>query len=229
MSIPIQAREIQARFARVAPRYDFLNHFLSAGMDFGWRRILVREVKKQNPSRILDLATGSGDVLRALIAGGLGKERAIGADFCLPMLHVASKKGLEALVVGDALRLPFESASFDAVTMAFGFRNVVDRRAALREVGRVLRPGGGFYLLEFSHPVAFWKEAYWWYLKNILPSVAQGFGAPAEDYDYLAESIRHFPDQTSLELMIRAEGFERVEYLNLTGGISALHVGYRAS
>jgi len=212
-------------FDRVAPRYDFLNRLLSGGRDTAWRRVLTRQVARQRPARLLDLATGSGEVLRALReAGALADPRSgIGADFCLPMLEAARAKGIGPLVLADGLRLPFADGSFDAVTIAFGFRNLEDRAAGLREIHRVLEPGGVLYLLEFSHPWAVLAPFYFFYLRHLLPGIAGLVGAPREAYAYLGDSIRAFPNQPRLAALLRECGFAEVGWHDLTGGVVALH------
>jgi demethylmenaquinone methyltransferase/2-methoxy-6-polyprenyl-1,4-benzoquinol methylase len=213
---------IAAMFGRVAPRYDFLNHALCGGTDLYWRWRLVRAVKAQHPGRVLDVATGSGDVLLALQKRVGGDS--VGADFCLPMLRRARAKSAVRLVAGDALHLPFPDGSFDAITIAFGLRNVADRPAGLREMRRLLRPGGRAYVLEFSHPAAWFAPLYFWYLRRIMPHYAQLFTPERGAYEYLGESIRAFPNQPALAEMMRAAGFRAARWNNLTLGIVALHV-----
>jgi demethylmenaquinone methyltransferase/2-methoxy-6-polyprenyl-1,4-benzoquinol methylase len=219
---------IQAMFARVACGYDLLNLVLGGGADRWWRHVLVGKVARQKPARVLDLATGSGDVLRALNRSGAYTDRAVGADFCLPMLQVAQGKKLANLVVGDALKLPFANASFDAITISFGFRNLADREAGLQEMRRVLRPGGKAYILEFSHPVWWFAGLYFWYLKNLMPIYASCFSKERGAYAYLGASIRAFPQQQALKEMMERCGFQSVRYTNLTLGIVALHEGESA-
>src|SRR5271163_1626195 len=153
---------ISAMFGRVAARYDLMNHVMGGGLDLYWRRQLVRAVAAQQPARVLDLATGSGDVLLALQRHRAYTESAIGADFCLPMLQRAQAKSARNLLVGDGLQLPFPDATFDALTIAWGLRNFADRLAGLREMRRVLRAGGRAYVLEFSHPPGRLCALYFW-------------------------------------------------------------------
>jgi demethylmenaquinone methyltransferase/2-methoxy-6-polyprenyl-1,4-benzoquinol methylase len=215
---------IAAMFGRVAPRYDLLNHGLSGGCDVYWRARLVRAVRAQRPARVLDLATGSGDVLLALQRQKAYTEHAAGADFCLPMLRQAQAKKAGNLLVGDGLRLPFADASHDAVTIAFGLRNFEDRLAGLCEMRRVLRAGGCAYILEFSHPAAWFAPLYFWYLRELMPWYARLFTTEKGAYEYLGESIRAFPRQSDLAGMLFAAGFRKVRWHNLTLGIVALHV-----
>ncbi|MES2310232.1 MAG: ubiquinone/menaquinone biosynthesis methyltransferase [Verrucomicrobiota bacterium] len=227
MKHPRTAKQVETLFSRVARRYDFLNHLLSGGVDYYWRGFLAQRVREQYPTDLLDLATGSGDVLISLTQGRAYQGIGVGADFCVPMLQVAHKKGLKNLSAGDAMALPFQNDSFDAVTISFGYRNVVDREEALAEIYRVLRPGGFLYLLEFSHPILWWKDFYWKYLVEILPVMAHVWGAEVADYDYLAETIRRFPTQESLVSELKRGGFNAACYWNLTGGIAALHMAHK--
>jgi demethylmenaquinone methyltransferase / 2-methoxy-6-polyprenyl-1,4-benzoquinol methylase len=216
--------EISAMFGRVAARYDVMNHLMAGGLDFYWRHRLVQAVAAQKPARVLDLATGSGDVLLALERHHAYTERSIGADFCLPMLQQARAKKARNLLVGDGLHLPFPDASFDALTIAWGLRNFSDRVAGLREMRRVLRPGGHAYVLEFSHPAAWLSPLYFWYLRDLMPKYAQFITPERGAYEYLGESIRTFPPQPALAAMMREAGFASARWTNLTLGIAALHI-----
>ena len=213
---------ISAMFGRVAPRYDLLNHVLAGGLDLLWRRKLVSAVAAQRPARVLDLATGSGDVLLALRRAGMA--HVAGADFCLPMLAQARAKKARPLLAADALRLPFAPASCDAITIAFGLRNLADRAAGLREMRRILRPGGRAYILEFSHPVAPLAPLYFWYLRAVMPHYARLFTPEKGAYQYLGDSIRAFPAQPGLAEMLRQAGFVSARWTNLTFGLVALHI-----
>src|SRR5271154_4525080 len=217
-------KEIAAMFGRVAARYDLMNFAMGGGLDSYWRRRLVRAVAAQQPARVLDLATGSGDVLLALQRHRAYTESAVGADFCLPMLQQARAKQARNLLVGDGLHLPFPTASFDAVTIAWGLRNFADRLAGLREMRRVLRPGGRAYVLEFSHPPAWLSPAYFWYMRDLMPKYAQFITPERGAYEYLGDSIRAFPKQPELAAMMREAGFSSARWTNLTLGIVALHV-----
>jgi demethylmenaquinone methyltransferase/2-methoxy-6-polyprenyl-1,4-benzoquinol methylase len=148
----------------------------------------------------------------------------LGADFCLPMLQQARAKGAPRLLAADALRLPFPDGSFDAITLAFGLRNFADRAAGLREMRRVLRPGGRAYVLEFSHPLAPLAAVYFAYLRWVMPRYAQFFTKERGAYEYLGDSIRAFPRQPQLAALMREAGFARAGWTNLTFGIVALHV-----
>jgi demethylmenaquinone methyltransferase/2-methoxy-6-polyprenyl-1,4-benzoquinol methylase len=218
-----QPEAISAMFGRVAARYDVMNHVMGGGLDLYWRWLLVRAVRAQQPARILDLATGSGDVLLALRKQRAYTETVIGADFCLPMLQQARAKKATNLLVGDGLHLPFPSGTFDAVTIAWGLRNFSDRLAGLKEMRRVLRPGGRAYVLEFSHPVGWLAPLYFGYMRNVMPKYAQFITPERGAYEYLGESIRTFPTQPRLVEMMREAGFSAARWQNLSLGIVAIH------
>jgi demethylmenaquinone methyltransferase/2-methoxy-6-polyprenyl-1,4-benzoquinol methylase len=217
-------KEICAMFGRVARRYDLMNHVMGGGLDIYWRWRLARAVAAQRPARVLDLATGSGDVLLALARHRAFSESAIGADFCLPMLQQAQTKGAKNLLQGDGLRLPFPNASFDALTIAWGLRNFADRLAGLREMRRVLRPGGRAYVLEFSHPPSWLAPLYFWYMRDLMPKYAQFITPERGAYEYLGDSIRAFPPQPALAQMMRDAGFASARWTNFALGVVALHV-----
>lgn len=212
-------------FDSVAPRYDFLNRLLSCGTDRRWREKVAAVVRDRAPRRLLDLATGSGDLLRLLEQHIPTLEEAWGVDISASMLAVARAKGLRRLVQADALLLPFPDGSFDAVTVAFGLRNFPDRARGLAEMRRVLRPGGSAFILEFSRPWAWLAPAYFLYLGRLLPEIARLFGAPREAYRYLASSIAAFPGPQALAREMEDSGFRSVRFSRLTGGVVALHRG----
>ena len=216
---------ITAMFGRVAARYDVMNHVMGGGLDIYWRWRLVRAVAAQQPARVLDIATGSGDVFLALKRHRAYTESLIGADFCPLMLHQAKAKGATNLLVGDGTHLPFPDASFDATTIAWGLRNFADRLAGLREMRRVLRPGGRAYVLEFSHPVAWLAPLYFWYMRGIMPKYAQFITPERGAYEYLGDSILAFPPQPKLAAMMLEAGFSTSRWTNMGLGIVAIHVG----
>lgn len=225
-------------FAGVAPRYDLANTVLSLGMDAWWRRRLVREVRAGLERRaqgspgpvVVDLATGSGAVAFAL-RGGLGKDvRVQGMDFCEPMLEEARRRQLQrrlegmSFAVGDCLELPLADASADAVTIAFGLRNLADRKRGLAEMRRILRPPHGFLcVLEFTQPDRFYAPLYYGYLRHVLPVLAGWLTGRRAAYEYLAESIQAFPDRPHLARELVAAGFSEVSWTGLTFGTVALH------
>ena len=219
-----QPEAISAMFGRVAPRYDLMNHAMGAGIDIYWRWKLARAVRAQQPARVLDLAAGSCDVLLEMRRQKVCTEFIAGGDFCLPMLKIGQAKGATNLLASDGLRLPFADASFDAVTIAFGLRNFSDRLAGLREMRRVLRPGGRAYVLEFSHPVAWLSPAYFGYMRNIMPIYSRLFTPEEGAYRYLGESIRTFPKQPVLAGMMVEAGFASASWTNFALGIVALHI-----
>jgi demethylmenaquinone methyltransferase/2-methoxy-6-polyprenyl-1,4-benzoquinol methylase len=224
---------VEATFSSVAPRYDLANHWLSGGIDFYWRNRLVKLAQKNKPSDILDLATGSGDVLFALRKGLGDKVNLTGLDFCEPMLEQARAKrtvrGLgnatNQFLHGDCLNLPFEDQSFDLITIAFGLRNLADRSKGLTEMQRVLRPGGRLIILEFSQPFLWFRPLYYFYLKGILPWVARWLTGDRDAYLYLGTSIAGFPNRVGLCKEIEQAGFSMVQAKALTFSIVALHEG----
>ncbi len=219
---------VSRMFAGIAGRYDRANHVLSFGMDYRWRGRLVREVRRAGPERILDLATGSGDVAFAL-RRALSSDVAItGMDFCQPMLDEAvTKQGEVADPIefrwGDAMNLPDGDGSYDVVTIAFGVRNFEDRERGLREIARVLRPGGTLFCLEFSQPYRWFAPFYGFYLKHILPRIAAVVTGKKDAYDYLADTIEGFPTREELAGTIRGAGFAEVSAIPLTLGTVAIH------
>jgi demethylmenaquinone methyltransferase/2-methoxy-6-polyprenyl-1,4-benzoquinol methylase len=226
---------VSSMFARIASRYDVANRLLSLGLDRSWRARLVRETARGAPADVLDLATGSGDVAFALAARLPAATRITGADFCQPMLDEAENK--KRLAGGrwsnvhfrpaDALQLPFPDASFDAVTIAFGLRNLSDRDRGLREMHRVLRPGGRLLVLEFSQPHRWFRPVYFFYLRHILPRLAGIVTGDRPAYDYLNESIELFPTRGALSVEIQHAGFDPVRAIPLTLGTVALHIAER--
>ena len=224
---------VEATFSSVAPRYDLANHWLSGGIDYYWRHRLVKLAQKNKPTDILDLATGSGDVLFAL-RQGLGNEvNLTGLDFCEPMLEQARKKRSvrkltetsNQFLHGDCLNLPFEDNSFDLITIAFGLRNLADRAKGLAEMQRVLRPGGRLIILEFSQPYLWFRPFYYLYLRGILPWVARWLTGDRDAYIYLGTSIAGFPNRDELCKEIEKAGFDQVRAKPLTFSIVALHEG----
>ena len=213
-------------FGAIAGRYDLANHFLSCGMDFLWRCRAARLIRAWRPGRILDLATGSGDLaltLRSACPGAL----VVGADFCHPMLQVSRRKGLPDLVAADALHLPFAEGVFDVVTVAFGLRNMASRADALSETRRVLRPGGHLLVLDFSVPGAPIRWVYRPYLHHVLPRLAALLTGEKAAYDYLGDSIEQFPQGAAMCALLETAGFGDAEHRSLSGGIVALYTAKR--
>lgn len=218
-------------FGRIARRYDLANRVLSLGIDIHWRSRLVAAVKAARPRDVLDLATGSGDVAFALARALPAATRILGMDFCAPMLDEARAKrpsgsALE-FVLGDALDLPFPEGEFDAVTIAFGLRNMADRGRCLSEIRRVLRPGGRLLVLEFSQPQRWVQPLYRLHLAHVVPRVAALLTGDRAAYEYLGGSIEAFPGKEGLCHEIRAAGFGEVHASSMSLGIVALHVALR--
>ena len=225
------AGRVREMFARIANRYDLLNHLLSANVDKRWRRIVATKVRDKLSSSsacVLDVACGTGDLSLTLFE--TTGARVVGTDFCRPMLAIAAGKlsSQVRLIEGDAMRLPFRSGSFDAVTIAFGLRNLSSVENGLAELCRVLKPGGWVAVLEFSSPPnPMFRAVYGLYFRKVLPVLGGAISGSLNAYTYLPASVQKFPDQAQLVLMMEQAGFDQVQYQNLTGGIAALHMGRR--
>lgn len=228
-----EASSVRTLFAGIAGRYDFANHLLSGGVDYYWRHVLAKKVAARQPAHVVDLATGSGDVAFTL-ARHLPKETSIqGLDFCEPMLDQARRKLQEnsrlsnrriSFATGDCLSLPLVNASADAVTIAFGLRNLEDRASGLREMRRILSPGTGWlYVLEFTQPDAWLRPFYFLYLKTVLPGLAALTTRRRDAYEYLAGSIEAFPARPEISRELQDAGFTDIHATGLTGGIVAIH------
>ena len=223
------AGRVREMFGTIASRYDLLNHLLSANVDKRWRRIVatrVREKLSSSGAHVLDVACGTGDLSQTLFE--ITGARVVGTDFCRPMLAVAAGKisSQIPLIEGDALSLPFRNGSFDAVTIAFGLRNLSSVENGLAELCRVLKPGSWVAVLEFSRPSnAVVRALYGLYFRNVLPILGGAVSGSLSAYTYLPASVQKFPDQSQLALLMRQAGFEQVQYENLTGGVAALHLG----
>jgi demethylmenaquinone methyltransferase / 2-methoxy-6-polyprenyl-1,4-benzoquinol methylase len=213
---------VREMFGRVAHRYDLANHILSLGVDFFWRTRAARLVESWKAERILDLATGSGDLALA-IERRLPKAKVVGADFSPEMLQIARKKGVKDTVVADALHLPFGDRSFDCVTIAFGLRNVVDWGGALREMARVLDTLGHVLVLDFSIPRSGLRGPYRFYLHHCLPRLAGLLTGQRAAYDYLGASIEEFPSGDEMLQLIEGNGFNAADARPMTGGIVTMY------
>lgn len=225
------SRAVRDMFAGIASRYDLLNHVLSLNIDRRWRRAVsgvLSDVLSCPEASVLDVACGTGDLSIELAHSA--NARVIGTDFCRPMLAVARTKIAAAkrhipLVEGDAMELPFADASFDAVTIAFGLRNLPNVAEGLRELHRILKPGGRLAVLEFSTPVLpGFGRLFNLYFSHILPRIGGAVSGSRGAYEYLPDSVSKFPDQGELARLMREIGFSDVSYRNLTGGIAALHL-----
>lgn len=235
--VPIaeKARKVRAVFDSVADKYDVMNDLMSGGAHRLWKRFTLSQTGLRPGQRALDVAGGTGD-----LSIGMAKQvgttgLVIHTDINAAMLSNGRDRLLDKGMVGNvrwslanAECLPFADNSFDCVTIAFGLRNVTDKNQALRSMLRVLKPGGQLLILEFSHPTApGLKPVYDWYSFNVLPKLGKVVANDADSYQYLAESIRKFPNQETLLGMMRDAGFEQTSYHNLSGGIVALHRGYK--
>ena len=229
-------KAVNTMFGRIARRYDAANRILSGGIDRRWRKHLVDNVRRHRPQQILDLATGSGDVAFALSRALEPTTTIIGMDFCQPMLDAAEEKKKAAgsrfpnvkFTLGDGLNIPLPAESQDAVTIAFGLRNLADRPRGLREMRRVLRPGGRLYVLEFSQPYAWFRPLYFLYLRHVLPRIAGLVTGDRAAYDYLHDTIGTFPSRAGLAEEITTAGFSSVRAVALTLGVVALHEAVNA-
>ena len=229
---PVRARldkrpdEVASMFDGVAARYDVTNTVLSLGSDRRWRKMVMHDLDARRGERVLDLAAGTGTSTEPFADAGV---RAVACDFSLGMLTVGRRRRPDmSFLAGDATRLPFADASFDAATISFGLRNVVDPDAGLAELLRVVRPGVRLVVCEFSHPTwAPFRRVYDGYLLRVLPAVARRASSNPDAYDYLAESIQAWPDQQQLAERIRATGWSQVTWRDASGGIVALHRAVR--
>ena len=219
-------------FSTITPRYDFLNHFLSMRRDIAWRRFTIKKMRFFQTKRFLDIACGTGDL--SIDAAEKYPEITVnGVDFVREMIQVGQKKVNQKkvakrihLVTGDALRLPFRDNSFDVAAMAFGIRNIPDRQNALREMLRVVVPGGQVMILEMTFTRnPFFQVFYNIYLNHILPRLAKRFSSNPGAYHYLADSIMNFPSPDEFTAMMEDSGIENVDAYSLTFGVTYLHVG----
>jgi len=221
-------------FSTINRKYDFLNHFLSLRRDIAWRRCAVKKMRFFRTYRFLDVATGTAD-LAIEAALSHPKTQVVGLDFVQEMMDLATqkiqRKNLSArigILKGDALHIPFPSHSFDAAGIAFGIRNIPDKRGALKEMTRVVVPGGQVLVLEMTSPrILFFKEIYAIYAKTILPLLARAFSPNPSAYYYLWDSISNFPEPHDFTRFMRQAGLVNVEMYRLTLGITHLYIGYK--
>ncbi len=220
---------VHRAFSSIAKRYVVTNHVLSLGIDRLWRQEVARIVRESGAQNILDVATGSGDLARAVEVGVPGS-RVVGADFCQPMLAEARRLGSRDLIVADGLRLPFGDGSFDAITIGYGLRNMADWQAALGEFHRVIRPGGRLVILDFSLPRnPFLRGPYRFYLHHLLPRIAGWLTGNRDAYVYLGDSIERFPAGEAMCRLIGSSGFTGATSLPLLGGISSVYAATRGA
>jgi demethylmenaquinone methyltransferase/2-methoxy-6-polyprenyl-1,4-benzoquinol methylase len=227
-----KGEKIQQMFGAIAPRYDFLNRLLSFGIDRRWRTKAVRLLKYREGSRILDVATGTGDVALEIALRTPESVRITGADFCKEMVDLGVVKVAASpyadridLRVAPCEDLPFANDTFDSITIAFGIRNVVDRKLGLAEMWRVLRPGGRMIILEFSTPRSLlFRQLYYFYFRRLLPVVG-GLFSRYNAYKYLPDSVLEFPSQEEFSRMLAEAGFRNIHLHELTFGIATIYVG----
>jgi demethylmenaquinone methyltransferase / 2-methoxy-6-polyprenyl-1,4-benzoquinol methylase len=210
-------------FGSIAPRYDLANHLLSCGIDFYWRKRVAEIVASWRPNKVVDLATGTGDLALAL-QRKMPQAEIIGADFSEEMLDIAKRKGVRQTMLADAMRLPFDDASVDCVTVAFGLRNMEDYGGALREMARVLKPHGHLLVLEFSLPrMSILRAVYRFYLHRCLPLLGSFLTKKKSAYDYLGDSIEQFPNGHAMLRLMESSGLNHASAEPLTGGIVTIY------
>jgi demethylmenaquinone methyltransferase/2-methoxy-6-polyprenyl-1,4-benzoquinol methylase len=226
---------IAGMFDAIAPRYDFLNHLLSAGMDTRWRRRAIASLQLRGTERVLDLCTGTGDLAIAAVRAHPGAARVVGIDFAVAMLHVGREKLIRerlephvTLVRGDATRIPAANRSVDAITIAFGVRNVEQVAVACAEMHRVIKPGGRLAILEFAVPTTpGLSTVYLWYLRHLLPRIGRAISRHNAAYGYLPASIGAFTAPDEFVKLLRQAGFVDVKPVQLTFGAVILYTARR--
>ncbi|MFM8734452.1 MAG: bifunctional demethylmenaquinone methyltransferase/2-methoxy-6-polyprenyl-1,4-benzoquinol methylase UbiE [Pirellulales bacterium] len=227
---------VQGMFAEIAPRYDLVNRMLSGGIDVWWRYVTVKRAPPPASGAVLDVCTGTGDLALAYARRGGACVRVVGSDFCRPMLDRGVEKSRRSgvpveWVEADAMALPFPTATFDVVTVAFGLRNIADTGKGLAEMARVCKPGGALAILEFSLPrnVAV-RNFYLWYFRNVLPRLGNAVARNHSDaYTYLNQSVEQFPSGEALASIVKGAGFTSVDVVPLTCGIATLYVARRGA
>ncbi len=213
---------VRDAFARIADRYVMTNHVLSFGADVWWRWLVTRRVKRLRPQKVLDVASGTGD-LALSIQDAMPSAEVVATDFCAEMLEHASNRGVRKTLVADAMKLPFADAEFDVVTVAFGLRNMEDYGRALREMRRVLKPDGHLFILDFSLPRGLLRAPYRFYLHHILPKMAGFLTKQKDAYEYLGGSIEQFPSGDSMISLLKDSGFKTGTSTPMTFGVVSLY------
>jgi len=226
--------QVADMFNNISKTYDFLNHFLSLGIDIIWRKKAINELKKDNPQLILDVATGTGDfAFEALKI--LNPKKIVGVDISQGMLDIAQQKITKrslgdkfGIKLGDSEKLPFEASEFDAVTVAYGVRNFENLEVGLADIYRVLKPGGKAVVLEFSKPKTFpIKQLYNFYFSYVTPGIGKLFSKDARAYSYLPESVAAFPDGERFVNLMQKAGFKNTKHRPLTFGICSIYTGVK--
>ncbi len=226
--------EVAEMFNNISGKYDFLNHFLSLGIDKLWRKKAVKELRSIQPQRILDIATGTGDFALELLK--LKPKEIVGLDISSGMLEVGREKMKKRkvdhviqMVLGDSENIPYDTAHFDALTVAFGVRNFENLETGLSEMLRVLRPGGKTVILEFSKPKKFpVKQAFGFYSRYIIPFLGKRISKDEKAYAYLPESVAAFPEGEDFLTILRKLGYQNVKAQTVSGGIATIYTGTKA-
>ncbi|MCM0082756.1 bifunctional demethylmenaquinone methyltransferase/2-methoxy-6-polyprenyl-1,4-benzoquinol methylase UbiE [Geomonas sp. Red32] len=229
-----KGERIRAMFGSIAPRYDFLNRLLSLGIDRRWRRFAVGKIGVSGSGKVLDVATGTGDVALEIASQTAPSLEIVGIDFCKEMVDLGKVKvagsrfaGRISLQVAPCEDIPFPDQTFDAATISFGIRNVVDRPAGLAEMHRVLKGGGRVVILEFSTPtLPVFKQLYHFYFLKVLPKIG-GMFSRMSAYQYLPDSVLEFPSRDEFKGMMSQVGFQNVQHFDLTGGIATVYLGVK--
>lgn len=236
-SIDKSGDRVRDMFAQIAPRYDLMNHVLSLGIDVWWRKRALRKLRLDGDLPVLDCCTGTGDLALMLARAGKGRFEVVGTDFCAPMLERARTKHQKSaasfpvrFLEADSQQLPFEDASFQAVTVAFGLRNVQDTSRGISEMLRVCASGGQICVLEFSQPtLPGFRHLYQAYFRHVLPRVGQTFAKNSQDaYEYLPNSVVEFPSGRALARLMEQAGMCSVKVFPLTLGIASIYLGEKA-
>lgn len=230
MATPSKKEVVRVMFDDISPKYDFLNHFLSFGIDYLWRKKLVKVLESYHPETVLDVATGTGDL--AIAIASVKPQKIVGIDISEKMLEVGRQKlcskGMDQLITlrrADAEKIPFSDNTFDAITVAFGVRNFENLELGLKEMRRVLRPEGVMLILEFSHPHAFpMKQLYGIYSRYIIPLMGRLISGNSKAYTYLPESVAAFPSGENFLAILESQGMKKAKLIKLSMGIATIYI-----